>query len=202
MISEAPSADIRTRLIQAALEAFCEEGYRASCDRIAARAGVAKQTLYNHFASKDELFAAITQLGTESVSLTLDHGAGDVRECLLRFSALFHERVLGETGLAVYRTLIAERPRFPALGKAFFEGGPQTMVRLLSAFLAKVMERGLLRRDDPDFAAEMLLSLLGGFERTRRLLSPAAFTPAEETERITRTVDCFLRAYAPEGTAS
>jgi len=198
---DAQSADIRTRLIQAAVEAFCEEGYRASCERIAARAGVAKQTLYNHFSSKDELFAAITQLGTESINLTLDPDAGDVRECLLRFSTLFHERVLGEIGLAFYRTLVAERPRFPALGKAFFEGGPQTMARLLAGFLARAMERGRLRPDDPAFAAEMLLSLLGGFERTRRLLDPVPYTPAEETARITKTVDCFLRAYAPERTA-
>lgn len=198
----ADTADIRTRLIQAAVEAFCEEGYRASCERIAARAGVAKQTLYNHFTSKDELFAAITQLGTESITLTLDPDAADVRECLLRFSTLFHQRVLGETGLAFYRTLVAERPRFPALGKAFFEGGPQTMSRLLAGFFARAMDRGLLRRDDPMFAAEMLLSLLGGFERTRRLLDPVSVTPAEEAARIAKTVDCFLRAYAPERTTA
>ena len=55
--AESAVAETRNRLIQAAREAFMAEGYRASVEGIAARAGVAKQTLYNHFPSKDELFS-------------------------------------------------------------------------------------------------------------------------------------------------
>ena len=50
------SSTCRERLILAASQALMEEGYRASVDRIAALAGVAKQTLYNHFTSKEELY--------------------------------------------------------------------------------------------------------------------------------------------------
>lgn len=195
----APPADIRDRLIQAARDAFREEGYRASVDRIAARAGVAKQTLYNHFASKEDLFAEIARLGAETIAVSLEHGS-DVRECLLRFAAAFQERVLGEEGLAVYRAVVGEVPRFPALGRAFFERGPARMAERLSAFLAAAMNRGVLREDDPRFAAEMLMSMLAGFERTRRLLNPTPRTPAGDRARVAATVDCFLRAYAPERT--
>ncbi|MBN8764196.1 MAG: helix-turn-helix transcriptional regulator, partial [Thiobacillus sp.] len=51
-----PAPGPRERLLAAACEAFCEEGYQVSIDHIAARAQVARQTLYNYFHSKDELF--------------------------------------------------------------------------------------------------------------------------------------------------
>src|SRR3546814_19306532 len=44
---------------QAGTEIFLELGYEAATmDHIAAKAGVSKQTVYNHFQSKDELFKA------------------------------------------------------------------------------------------------------------------------------------------------
>lgn len=201
MVVDAPTADVHSRLIQAALELFAAEGYRASVDRIAARAGVAKQTLYNHFASKEDLFGEIARLGAEQIAVSLDHNV-DVRECLLRFATSFQGKVLGDEGLAVYRSLVGEVPRLPELGRAFFSRGPARMSERLGAFLAAAMNRGALREDDPRFAAEMLMSMLSGIERTRRLLSPVPRTAEGDRARIVATVDLFLRAYAPERTAA
>ncbi|KVP50192.1 TetR/AcrR family transcriptional regulator [Burkholderia ubonensis] len=50
----------RAAIISAAIEEFLAAGYDAtSMDRIATRADVSKRTVYNHFPSKDALFAAI-----------------------------------------------------------------------------------------------------------------------------------------------
>src|SRR5277367_2642966 len=50
----------RDAIISAAIEEFLATGYDAtSMDRIAARANVSKRTVYNHFPSKEVLFAAI-----------------------------------------------------------------------------------------------------------------------------------------------
>src|SRR5688572_22817377 len=50
----------REAIIQAATAEFRVNGFDAtSVDKIAARAEVSKRTLYNHFPSKDELFAEI-----------------------------------------------------------------------------------------------------------------------------------------------
>jgi AcrR family transcriptional regulator len=52
-------ASARDRLLQAANELFYAEGVQTvGIDRIIERAGVAKASLYNHFASKEELVAA------------------------------------------------------------------------------------------------------------------------------------------------
>ena len=113
--AESSVADTRNRLIQAAREAFMTEGYRASVDSIAARAGVAKQTLYNHFPSKDELFSESVGLVSAAIVVTLDGQTDDVRATLLRFGATFRQNVHGTEGLAMFRTLMAEAARFPTL---------------------------------------------------------------------------------------
>ena len=58
-----PLQDTRQRLLEAACDAFREEGYQVSIDRLAARAHVARQTLYNYFPSKDVLFAEAVRHG-------------------------------------------------------------------------------------------------------------------------------------------
>ncbi len=56
------AADRRELIIEAARESFAEGGYhRTSLDAIAERAGVSKALLYEHFASKRELHAAMLE---------------------------------------------------------------------------------------------------------------------------------------------
>jgi len=192
------SPDSRQRLIRAAAEAFMEEGYRASIDRIAARAGVARQTVYNHFPCKDDLFSEVAHVAAGDILVSLDGDGIDLRERLLRFGAALRQRMIGDEGLAMFRTLSAEVPRFPALGQAFFDKGPGQTVRRLTEFLGQAMDDGLLRRDDPLFTAEILLSMLECFDRMRRLFGASLRPAADEQERIARLIDCFLRTYAPE----
>ena len=58
-------------MLEAAYELFCSDGYRATTmEAIAERAGVAVQTLYFTFHTKDELFQAVhdhTVLGDDIV---------------------------------------------------------------------------------------------------------------------------------------
>lgn len=56
----------RDHLIDTALFLFNRDGFHATgIDRILAEAGVAKMTLYNHFASKDDLILAALRLRDE-----------------------------------------------------------------------------------------------------------------------------------------
>ncbi len=53
----------RDHLVDTALKLFQQEGFRATgIDRVLARAGVAKMTLYNHFRSKQDLILAVLAL--------------------------------------------------------------------------------------------------------------------------------------------
>jgi TetR/AcrR family transcriptional repressor of mexJK operon len=186
--------DTRQRLLDAACEAFREEGYQVSIDRIAVRARVARQTLYNHFPSKDALFAEVVRHAIQSVLITLD-GDGDLRATLLAFSEAYRAKILSAEGIAIFRTLTAEAPRFPALAKQFFRQGPQTTRKRLAEYLARAMKQGRLKREDPDFAAEMLTAMLADFDRLRGLMTLQ--TDFLKPKKSAQVVDCFLRAFAP-----
>ncbi len=185
----------RERVLRAAAAAFLRNGYHASVDDIARRAGVAKQTVYHHFPSKDRLFEAAACDLAKHILVELEADPGDVSAALLGFARAYRKRALGDQGLAMFRTLTAEVPRFPGLARAVYQGGAGAMVKRLAAFLARAMAAGSLRRDDPQFAAELFLSMLAGQERVRRLYGLNGVEA--ESRRVPRIVDCFLRAYRP-----
>ena len=194
------SADHRGRVLRAATRSFLRDGYRSSVDDIARRAGVAKQTLYHHFPSKDALFKEVANGLTARILVELEAGA-ELRASLIAFGMAYRRRVLGAEGLAMFRTLTAEVPRFRALARALYAGGAGETVRRIAQLLSGAMSSGELRRDDPQFAAELLLSMLAGHERVKRLYGVSGAASAE-SRRVTRIVDCFLRAFTPRGRAS
>jgi TetR/AcrR family transcriptional regulator, mexJK operon transcriptional repressor len=179
----------RERVLRAATSSFLAHGYGSSVDDIARRARVAKQTVYQHFASKDELFKAVAGDLAKRVLVKLE--GGDVRQSLLRFALEYRKRALGTQGIATFRTLVPEVPRFRALARDMYANTAGEMVRRLAGFLQQK-----LNVPDPEFAAEMFLSMLTGHDRLKRLF---AVPPGAESEaaRTARIVDCFLKAHQP-----
>lgn len=190
-----PLADSHQRLLEAATAAFAEEGYKVSIDRIASRAQVARQTLYNHFGSKDALFAEVVRQAIASILVALD-GTGPLRDRLLAFGTVYRKKLLSAEGLALFRTMTCEAPRFPELAAQFYREGPQTTRRRLAEILRQAMDAGELADGDALFAAEMLTAMLVYSDRLRGLLDTPPRIP--DVPRVTRVVDTFLRAFAPD----
>lgn len=188
--------DCRARLIQAAAEVFVEEGYRASVERVASRAGVARQTLYNHFPCKADLFREVVSQATAALLITLDADQLDLRERLLRFGAMYRNKVLSAEGLGFFRTLAAETVRFPELAASFYRTGPAQTAARLSAVLGDAMKAGDMCSAPAEFAANMLLSMLVGADRSHYLFSGDP-PPEPDREQVGRIIDCYLRAFAP-----
>jgi TetR/AcrR family transcriptional regulator, mexJK operon transcriptional repressor len=186
----------RARVLRAATTSFLAHGYGSSVDVIARRAGVAKQTVYHHFPSKDELFKEVARDLAKRVLVELEAEPRELRATLERFGAAYRKRVLGAQGIATFRTLVPEAPRFRALARSMYEASGGETVRRLAAYLDKAMAAGQLRREEPELAAELLLGMLVGQDRVKRLFGVAR---AQETDarRAARIVACFLRAYSP-----
>ena len=182
----------RERVLRAATDSFLAHGYRSSVDEIARRAGVAKQTVYHHFPNKDELFKEVARDLASRVLVELAAPGTDLRAGLLRFGAAYRNRTLGAQGISAFRTLVPEVPRFRAVARAMYANSAGEMVRRLAENLQRAMDAGELRRDDAHFAAEMLLSMLAGLDRMKRLFSVNDETESE-ARRTARIVDCFLR---------
>jgi AcrR family transcriptional regulator len=77
--------DRRARLLDAAVEVFARSGYAgASMHAIAARAGVVPSVIYDHFASKRDLYLAVMEArGSAAVARTTRRVSGDTPRELL-----------------------------------------------------------------------------------------------------------------------
>jgi AcrR family transcriptional regulator len=72
-MNQAAAAPMKERILVAADRLFYSQGIQAvGVDAVAAEAAISKRTLYNHFASKDELIAAY--LGRRGQSVTAPEG--------------------------------------------------------------------------------------------------------------------------------
>src|SRR3546814_11951602 len=92
-------------------------------DMIAAEAGVSKQSGYNHFQSKEGLFkAAIGELTTALMAplVVRDAAKSTPERELRRLGRAFLSLMLRPSALALYRLIVAESARLPALGGSIY----------------------------------------------------------------------------------
>jgi len=190
-----PASGCKMRLIQAATDAFLEEGYRASVDRIAARAGVAKQTLYNNFTNKEELFREVGKLLADSIGMELCLTRDGLSLTLYNFGIELRNRTLTDKGLAIYRSFHIEAARVPEMAAAIHGRVVARLTELVAGYLKRAMDSGEMRKDEPDFAAEMFLSMLVHSDRAKRLAGAPQLGPEEEQKRVKKIVATFLEAY-------
>jgi AcrR family transcriptional regulator len=190
-------------MLKAAQRLFAEAGYEAvSMDLVAKTAGVSKATLYAHFDSKERLFAEILEAENgriEDVDWIPERFEGDAEGVLRRFARGMARFFVDGRGLAVFRLFVTDLHRFPELVARFHSAGPMALRSRVARLLAQMAERGALAIDDPETAADHLLSLVQGrlpFDRSIGLPPP----PEEEIERrVDNAVRFFLRGYAPRG---
>jgi len=161
----------RDRILDAASTLFYRDGYRAvGIDTIVAESGVAKMTLYRHFASKDELIAAYLERSNTEFWEWLEAEIADVDDPKAKLVAAFD---------AVAR--LATNPR--CLGCTFqaaaseFPDRAHPGHRVALAHKRRVLEwlDGLARAAelrDPDRLAAHLLVLMDGAWTAARLFGP------------------------------
>ncbi|WP_375196745.1 TetR/AcrR family transcriptional regulator, partial [Sphingobium sp.] len=160
---EARRRDRRQAILEVAAQYFLENGYAATTmSAIAAKLGGSKGTLWSYFPSKEELFAACLDHKTtayrERLAEMLDPD-GDLAATLFQLGMNLLEKVTSAESIALHRLVVAEAGRFPEMGAIFFEHAPRHTRMMVAAFLAQAMDRGLLRRADPELAARTLMML-------------------------------------------
>lgn len=190
----------RERILSAAAELFRGQGYEASMDAIATAADVSKQTLYNQFGSKEELFKAIVAVRSEELRAPLSDGAGErhPREVLTDFARQYYTVIMTPNGMAFLRMVIATAQRFPEVTGDFYELGPKRTLALLTEWMAREDRLGRLDTGDPALAAEHFTSLILGHFQLRGLLGMASEISQAEIERRARfCADAFMRAFGP-----
>ena len=138
-----PSCD--AAIVQSAIDSFIEHGYAAlSVEDVAARAGVAKATIYRRYATKAELVV-------DALRCTLDVAddqpeVGDVRAMLLEALRLLFDRLRGPHGPLLV-ALAAERIHHPDLAAEFQRVVVDARRSHLRRLVANAVKRGELPAD-------------------------------------------------------
>jgi AcrR family transcriptional regulator len=187
------------QILAAARKVFMEQGYgAASMDAIARQAPVSKATLYTHFDGKAALFAALIVMECKHLAGEIGQRAidePDIRVALRSLAEDFNNLLCSGESLAMYRIVVAEAPRFPELGRIFYDSGPKIMIDRIADLLAAAGKRGLLKIHDARAAAIQFISLVRGETHLTNILgvAPAANTIAEAY--IESCVELFLAGY-------
>lgn len=186
-------------ILDAAAEVFSERGLEAPVEEIARRAGVSKQTVYNHFGSKEDLLRALFDRRRELVMEPLDEAHGDepLEDRLSDYVLRIVEAHLGAGHKSVLRSAIAAATTRPQIGVMVYEAGPKLGRRKLAAFLANEAAAGRIAVTDPDEAADFLFGMAAGSVLLRVMLdAPTERRPEKLVARARECARRFLRAYA------
>lgn len=187
------------RILDTALTVFSEKGFvGASMDDIASGAGISKPTLYQYFASKDELFTAMMSQERDHMLESFEYpsASGMVAE-LYAFSWHYAEIVLRPDMLSLARLIISEAQRLPEIGRAYQSSGPDRVLSGMMKYLEDQRAAGRLTFDDAELAAEDLWGLILSAPRNRVLHIPDAMPDRVTLERYIRNgLRVFLRAYS------
>jgi TetR/AcrR family transcriptional repressor of mexJK operon len=196
----------RALIMAAAAQVFLEQGYPGtSVDDIAAAAGVSKRTVYNVFVDKEQLFRAIIGAAiatAEQFSVGLAATTAQATDAAAALTTLARELaafVLGGRVVPLRRLLIGEARRFPEFAVEYYERAPGRVMAAVAVALRSFADRGLLRVDDAELAAEHFAFLAIGASLDRALFESGTDAAGADAavERAERGAAAFLRAYAP-----
>ncbi|WP_297507009.1 TetR/AcrR family transcriptional regulator [uncultured Caulobacter sp.] len=187
-------------ILDAAVEVIGERGLAAPMEAIARRAGVSKQTVYNHYGSKAELMRALMQRRVEAITSALrEPGAMDnPAEALEAYARSMLETVTTGKSYSMMRVVMLGAGEMPDVAQEVFESGPRAARRQLAEFLRMETELGRLRVENFEQAAEFFTGMVMGHSQMRSLLRLPSEKTVEEYGRFAKeAAERFIRAYAP-----
>jgi AcrR family transcriptional regulator len=145
------SAERRGAILSAALDEFAARGFAATrLDDVAQRAGVAKGTIYLHFADKETLFQELIRLEISPVVGALEHAShADIplRQVTDRLIEVFVREIFETRRKDVIRLILTEGPRFPKLAEFYYREVISRAMEAVRAILRRAHERGELKTD-------------------------------------------------------
>ncbi len=181
------SATARTKMISAAQQIITECGIGAcTIDEVARQSGVAKSTIYRHFANADELaVAAIDEL--IEVVATPDHGAlrDDLREIVMAFRGV----VRHDTFRQLFASMLSRAVDDPEFAEVYHHAQAMRHTPLRIA-----IQRGMARGEvDPGLDLELAMYFVQGPFVAKRFVELADLTDDE----IEFFLDLIVKALAP-----
>lgn len=187
-------------ILEAAGEILAERGLAASMSLIARRAGVSKQTIYNHYGAKTDLIRAIATRRVKTLSAPLEAADADSRpeQALAEYARILMGIVTAPKAFALMRLTVQSAAEMPDLAREVYEAGPLASRFKLTEFLQTEADAGRLDIPHAPDAAELFIGMAIGHRQIRALLGLPAELESAGLDRAARDVaHRFVRAYAP-----
>jgi TetR/AcrR family transcriptional regulator of autoinduction and epiphytic fitness len=165
----------RAAILKAGRENFLKNGYsRAAVAEIAREADVSTATLYKHFASKEELFAAVIAQTYDTIGGEFtEFGEGDdVPDMMFQMVRSYLTAQFDQQANALLRVVIAEVPSAPKVAQDTYE----FVVLKRSAAIKKVFDRLIERKMMKPHDTELGVHLIAGMVK-EVFVWPAMFDP-------------------------
>lgn len=195
--------DKTTVVLNAAASVFLSHGFSAATtDMIQREAGVSKKTLYACFPGKEAMFMAVIERQCASMAAVIkaiQPALGNLAKTLTDIGRAYLDIVLSDIGVALFRVVTAETPRFPQAGRHFYLSGPKVVTAMVAGHLSEASRAGEI--DIHDIGAETAASLFIGMVRTEgqleSLLHPDSRPSAGQLDRwVKLAVDTFIGRFA------
>lgn len=189
----------REAILQAAIAEFRSSGFEiTSMDKIAATAGVSKRTVYNHFPSKEELFAEILNRLWNSITAEQDmpySSQTPLREQLQTLLQAKLHLLADENFLDLARIAIAATIHSPERAQNMVSRMGQREEGL-TAWIRQAQADGRLKPVEPAFAAQQMHGLLKTFAFWPQVsMGQPSLTQEEQARVIESALDMFLSRY-------
>lgn len=195
-----PIEPTRQRLIQAAAELFSTLGYaRTTTRKIAADAGVSEVTLFRHFGSKKNLFAAVLEeyAGTPDMRSTLaGEFSGDYHQDMLTLGRHFM-RVLIERREAM-RMMLCEAGHFEEVSEVLGQM-PRGLRDGLAAYLRRQIAAGNVQDMDPEVMAQAFFGMFFSYNVAQAIFGESMALETTIDHLIQQFVDIFVNGTIRSG---
>ena len=187
----------REAIVDAAERLFLARGFGAvSMDELAAAAGVARRTLYNQFASKEEIFRDMLLRVSRQLENAFPPGIetqGEVEDVLRTIARIILDLHKNPEYLGFLRMVVADSRQFPWIAKEFATVmDPQT--DRLARYLAHLTGLGILTCGNPTLAAHQLMGMLNELSLWPWMMGRKSLLIAAE-QVLDETIQMFLQHY-------
>ena len=185
----------RADIVAATVALLRERGAQLSLEDVAEAIGVRRQTIYNHFGSKDALLREAILAIRDELVIPFEVIEGPPPAVLRAVAEAVTAHLLDPDDLRLRIMLRASAYDNPAIVEWLRPRETRPFSQALAAYLATCAAGGSLSVSDPQAAAELFLGALTGFDLARAMAGDAAPDAVWRERRVTGAVATFLRAW-------
>lgn len=191
----------KQKLLDAALEAFSENGFKGTSTRdIAARAGVHHPLITYHFSNKDRLWrSAVKYVFSDFIAALQKAQEEHANDCpKTRFAAMIRIYVhYAARNPALHKIILQESSNHSDRLNWLSENFLRPLSEVSSGYIAELQEKGVTPPGDPAMIYNMVRVSSGGLIALALELKSTSDIDLEESEDLDKLTDLIVSVFLP-----